>query len=71
MPTKNKAEKSDNKDMHRCPYCDMEIRTASYPYCVGCNVNFINCPSCNTDYSHDLDNCPECGAETRKPMIGI
>jgi hypothetical protein len=71
MPPRNKTEKSDNKEMSRCPYCDAEIRTVPFQYCPSCAVHFINCPSCNTNYSRDFDNCPECGAETRKPMIGI
>ena len=76
MPAKNKDNKAKkpvkaNQETHKCPYCDAEMRQGAFPYCVACSINFVTCPSCNTDFSRDQEYCPECGAENRKPMIGI
>ncbi len=67
------AKKTKNNERTlTCPNCGGELtQSAAYAYCPSCAINFINCPSCNANYSKDYDNCPECGAENRKPMIGI
>ncbi len=68
---KNKAKNSHIEGPRTCPTCNVELRETPPGYCPSCGITFVSCPSCNTNFSRDIDICPGCGAENRRPSIGI
>ena len=57
----------DEKDKERtfCPYCDVEIMKASFPFCQSCKVTVIHCPECRKTVARESRVCPHCGAEIK------
>ena len=57
----------DEKDKKptRCPYCDVEIMAASFPFCQACKVTIVYCPECRQTVDRDSRVCPHCGAEIK------
>jgi rRNA maturation endonuclease Nob1 len=46
----------------RCPYCDVEIMAANFPFCQACGVVFLQCEKCQLSVlDKEAKNCPKCG----------
>ena len=50
-----------DKERTRCPYCDVEIMKASFPFCQSCKVTVVYCPKCRQIVERDSRVCPHCG----------
>ena len=48
-----------------CPYCDVEIMAADFPYCQACQITIFYCPKCHKPLPREKRFCPHCGAEIK------
>jgi RNA polymerase subunit RPABC4/transcription elongation factor Spt4 len=48
-----------------CPYCDVEIMEANFPYCQACQVTVFYCLRCRKPLPRENRVCPHCGAEIK------
>ena len=62
MPAKKKYQKV----AHSCPFCDVEITEAAFPYCEACKVTVLTCPECKEPLPRDKQICPKCGTDVKK-----
>ncbi|MDH4300413.1 MAG: zinc-ribbon domain-containing protein [Dehalococcoidia bacterium] len=46
-----------------CPYCEVEIMEADFPYCRACQVTVFYCPKCRKPLPREKRVCPHCGAK--------
>ena len=51
------------KDHRGCPYCDVEIAEASWPYCESCGLQAVACPGCGISVAKGRETCPACGCQ--------
>ena len=58
-------QKLPEKESRFCPYCDVEIAEASFPYCEACKITAFYCPKCRKPLSRDNKVCSHCGAEIK------
>ncbi len=58
----------DEKDKERifCPYCDVEIMAASFPFCQACKITVLYCPKCRKALPRESRVCPQCGTEIKR-----
>jgi predicted amidophosphoribosyltransferase len=54
------------KEPRYCPYCDVEITEAVFPYCEACQVEIFHCPKCGEAVPRDKKTCPHCGADIKE-----
>lgn len=55
----------EKKERLRCPYCDVEIMAADFPYCQACQITIFYCPECRKPLPREKKFCPHCGAEIK------
>ena len=59
-----KKENTAKERRNMCPYCDIEIMAANFPFCQSCGVVFLQCVKCQvTVLDKEAKVCPKCGEE--------
>ena len=57
-----KKENTAKETRYLCPYCDIEIMAANYPFCQACGIPFLQCVKCQiTVLDKKAEKCPKCG----------
>jgi predicted amidophosphoribosyltransferase len=59
------AERKEEKERCFCPYCDVEIISADFPFCQVCRITIFYCPECRRPLPRENRICPHCGAEIK------
>ena len=59
------TEQKEEKKHLFCPYCDVEVMAADFPYCQACGITIFYCPECQKPLPRDNKVCPHCGARIR------
>jgi len=62
-----KKEKPVSKKLCMCPYCEVELAVAPFPFCQACGLAIAHCVTCKiTVLDKTATKCPQCGGPLTK-----
>ena len=60
---KRSKETKVKQERRVCPYCEVEILMAEFPYCQPCSVTLNYCAKCEIAVVREAEVCPQCGGK--------
>ncbi|OGO02538.1 MAG: hypothetical protein A2Y91_01435 [Chloroflexi bacterium RBG_13_54_8] len=69
MKKSDKTKEKGKKPV--CPYCEVEVVSAEFPFCQPCGVTLHYCVTCRAAVAREAETCPVCGGELEWKQGGM